>query len=103
MSMNRRGFLARSGLVAGGVISGAGAFAGAQKKAQPNMLVVLADDCTFRDLPLYGGQNAKTPHIDNLASEGMVFNRCLLYTSDAADDLLCVDLGGRRIIKKTKK
>ena len=25
---------------------------------------------------------------------------CLLYTSDAADDLLCVDLGGPRIIKK---
>src|SRR5680860_1243383 len=23
-------------------------------------------------------------------------NICLLYTSDAADDLLCVDLGGRR-------
>ena len=27
-------------------------------------------------------------------------SNCLLYTSDAADDLLCVDLGGRRIIKK---
>src|SRR5680860_226989 len=27
------------------------------------------------------------------------FRTCLLYTSDAADDLLCVDLGGRRIIK----
>ncbi|GAB5781023.1 hypothetical protein JMUB7515_28110 [Staphylococcus aureus] len=26
--------------------------------------------------------------------------RCLLYTSDAADDMQCVDLGGRRIIKK---
>src|SRR5450756_1245646 len=25
------------------------------------------------------------------------FMACLLYTSDAADDLLCVDLGGRRI------
>ncbi len=25
---------------------------------------------------------------------------CLLYTSDAADELLCVDLGGRRIIQK---
>src|SRR5450756_405511 len=25
-------------------------------------------------------------------------DNCLLYTSDAADDLLCVDLGGRRII-----
>ena len=31
------------------------------------------------------------------------FKDCLLYTSDAADDLLCVDLGGRRIIKKKKK
>ena len=27
---------------------------------------------------------------------------CLLYTSDAADDLLCVDLGGCRINKKKK-
>ena len=25
---------------------------------------------------------------------------CLLYTSDAADDMQCVDRGGRRIIKK---
>src|SRR5665213_1824490 len=31
---------------------------------------------------------------------GWLFVPCLLYTSDAADDLLCVDLGGRRIIKK---
>ena len=28
---------------------------------------------------------------------------CLLYTSDAADDLLCVDPVGRRIIKKKKQ
>ena len=33
------------------------------------------------------------------ATYAQVFD-CLLYTSDAADDLLCVDLGGRRIIKK---
>ena len=25
---------------------------------------------------------------------------CLLYTSDAADDMQCVDLGGRRTVKK---
>ncbi|VTU59916.1 hypothetical protein AMBR_DPAELIID_02779 [Lacticaseibacillus rhamnosus] len=30
-------------------------------------------------------------------------NICLLYTSDAADDTPCVDLGGRRIIKKKKQ
>ena len=28
-----------------------------------------------------------------------IFIGCLLYTSDAADDTPCVDLGGRRIIK----
>src|SRR5665213_4273517 len=35
-----------------------------------------------------------------LADLSLVFMQqdadCLLYTSDAADDLLCVDLGGRR-------
>src|SRR5665811_2626236 len=33
---------------------------------------------------------------------GKVAYACLLYTSDAADDLTRVDLGGRRIIKKKK-
>ena len=34
--------------------------------------------------------------------DGNAYYCCLLYTSDAADDLLCVDLGGRRILKKKK-
>src|SRR5450756_2405437 len=34
------------------------------------------------------------------ANRAQLLRVCLLYTSDAADDLLCVDLGGRRIIKK---
>src|SRR5680860_1777831 len=42
---------------------------------------------------LAGDLRAEFPHMKG----------CLLYTSDAADDLLCVDLGGRRIIKKKKK
>ena len=32
-----------------------------------------------------------------------MFRRCLLYTSDAADERSSVDLGGRRIIKKKTK
>ena len=35
-----------------------------------------------------------------LSRQKETYKICLLYTSDAADDLLCVDLGGRRIIKK---
>src|SRR5450756_1065546 len=39
--------------------------------------------------------------IGSLAFAGYAYilTVCLLYTSDAADDLLCVDLGGRRILK----
>ena len=49
-------------------------------------------------------------HGRELAEEGLgallggqrQLQRCLLYTSDAADERSSVDLGGRRIIKKTK-
>ena len=37
---------------------------------------------------------------ESLISKPTLVWLCLLYTSDAADDLLCVDLGGRPIIKK---
>lgn len=43
--------------------------------APPNMLLIIADDCTYRDLEVYGGQ-AKTPHLNRLADEGMKFTRC---------------------------
>ena len=48
---------------------------------RPNFLIIMADDCTYNDLPVYGGQNARTPNIDRLASQGMVFNRA--YLSEA--------------------
>lgn len=54
-------------------------FAGAEEK--PNFLFILADDCTYNDLPVYGGLNAKTPHIDALAERGIVFNRAYLATA----------------------
>lgn len=51
----------------------------AQKKAQtslPNILLFIADDCTFSDIGCYGGTNVTTPNIDRFAKEGMQFNRC---------------------------
>ncbi|EMI45821.1 sulfatase [Rhodopirellula sp. SWK7] len=41
----------------------------------PNIVFVIADDCTFRDIGCYGGQ-AITPNIDKLATQGMRFTRC---------------------------
>jgi N-sulfoglucosamine sulfohydrolase len=43
--------------------------------APPNFLLLIADDSTYRDHGVYGGQ-AKTPHLDRLAREGLKFNRC---------------------------
>ena len=43
-------------------------------------------------------RHAVKPQLANLL--GVI--ACLLYTSDAADDLPCVDLGGRRIIQQHK-
>ena len=37
-----------------------------------------------------------------MALRAELFQLCLLYTSDAADERSSVDLGGRRIIKKKK-
>src|SRR5665213_3733390 len=51
------------------------------------------------DLVIYG-QHVVFHHVPALWRLHRM--HCLLYTSDAADDLLCVDLGGRRIIKKKK-
>ncbi len=41
---------------------------------QPNILLFIADDCTYRDLACYGSTDAVTPTIDNFAKEGMQFS-----------------------------
>src|SRR5450756_3172362 len=48
-------------------------------------------------------ENIDSYEMRDVAFSSWLYRICLLYTSDAADDLLCVDLGGRRIIKKKKK
>lgn len=48
---------------------------------KPNILIIMADDCTYSDLPLYGGVNVKTPQIDKLATEGMTFNKAYVTMS----------------------
>jgi N-sulfoglucosamine sulfohydrolase len=81
--MNRRSFLKYTGLAAASAVSGLGLLPIAESatKKKPNILIIMADDCTHNDLPIYGGQNASTPNIDRLASEGLVFNRAYLASA----------------------
>ena len=41
---------------------------------RPNFLILMADQLTARALPAYGNRIAKTPHIDALAADGVVFD-----------------------------
>ncbi len=41
---------------------------------RPNFLILMADQLTARALPCYGNRVAKTPHIDALAADGVVFD-----------------------------
>lgn len=60
--------------------------------SKPNIVFILADDLGYGELGCYGQEKIKTPHIDQLAAEGMKFNfhysgapvcgpaRCVLLT-----------------------
>eukprot|EP00825_Cyclidium_porcatum_P031521 TRINITY_DN3339_c0_g1_i11.p1 TRINITY_DN3339_c0_g1~~TRINITY_DN3339_c0_g1_i11.p1 ORF type:complete len:184 (+),score=23.54 TRINITY_DN3339_c0_g1_i11:56-607(+) len=67
--------------------------------------VVAVQSQTFRParLPHKEPEGSGTYRADLQWSHVLCVDTCLLYTSDAADDMQCVDLGGRRIIKKKKK
>ena len=78
---SRRARLQRPALVTIALLLIAAATHSLQAAERPNVLIIMADDCTHNDLPLYGGQNAVTPNIDRFASQGLTFNRA--YLSEA--------------------
>jgi arylsulfatase A len=46
-----------------------------QNEKPPNIVYILADDLGYGDLSCYGQQKFKTPNIDKLASQGMLFRQ----------------------------
>ena len=60
-----------------------------------SQLLSISDYC----LDLHSG-GSSLHYVPSAVSAVVEDKDCLLYTSDAADDSLRVDLGGRRIIKK---
>ena len=43
------------------------------KRAQPNIVIIYADDLGYSDVSCYGATQVQTPHIDRLAKEGLMF------------------------------
>ena len=43
--------------------------------AKPNIIYIMCDDMGYGDLGCYGQKYISTPHIDNMASEGMRFTQ----------------------------
>ena len=58
--------------------------ANGQKNNKPNVIFILADDLGYGDLGCYGQQKIRTPHIDQLAAEGMKFTQFYSGTSVCA-------------------
>ena len=45
-----------------------------EKKKQPNIIIMYADDLGFGDLTCYGAQGIPTPNLDKLAESGILFD-----------------------------
>ena len=47
----------------------------AQKIEKPNLVLFMADDCSYFDLGCYGSADSRTPNIDRFATEGVRFTK----------------------------
>ena len=50
----------------------------------PNIIIFIADDVSWDDLGCYGNLDVKTPNIDELAKNGIVFKNTFLTTSSCS-------------------
>ena len=50
----------------------------------PNFIIMIADDAAWNDAGAYGHPNIQTPHVDNLAEEGMLFTNAYLTISSCS-------------------
>lgn len=64
-----------------------------KKEPLPNIVYILADDLGYGDLSCYGQQKFKTPNIDRLAREGMLFTQHYTGCTVSAPSRSCLMTG----------
>ncbi|MCF8346448.1 MAG: sulfatase [Bacteroidales bacterium] len=65
-----------------------------QPQEKPNFIIMIADDAGWRDFGAYGNSGIRTPNIDQLAREGLIFTNAFLTTSSCSPSR-CSILSGR--------
>jgi len=60
---------------------------------KPNIVFVLADDLGWRDVGFHGAKFFETPHIDQLAKDGMIFNQFYSGGPNCAPTRACIMTG----------
>lgn len=63
------------------------------KVERPNFILFIADDMNWDDCGAYGHPTIRTPQIDKLASEGMLFTNAFLTTSSCSPSRLSILTG----------
>lgn len=58
--------------------------------SKPNIIVILCDDLSWGDLGCYGQQKIKTPNIDRIAREGIMFTQAYAGNSVCAPSRSCL-------------
>jgi arylsulfatase A-like enzyme len=53
----------------------------ARAAERPNILLLFSDDHAYQAISAYGSNRNKTPHLDRIAKEGMLFHNCFVTNS----------------------
>ena len=81
-------------LLTGAALSASGCAGGRNDACtKPNFVFILADDLGWGDLSCYGQTRFRTPNIDRLAGEGLLFTQCYSGTTVSAPSRSCLITG----------
>jgi len=91
----RRQFVKQLGAAGAALAAGptAGLFAQEATPRRPNIIFLLADDMRWDAMGCMGNRFVRTPHLDRLAAQGVLFENAFVTTSICAPNRACILAG----------